>query len=143
MAEYDPENVFAKILRGEMPCFKVYEDDDTLCFMDIMPRGEGHCLVIPKMPYRNLLDGDADSIAATHKIVQKISKAAMQAFNAAGISILQFNEAGGGQEVFHYHVHIIPRQEGEKIGKPGIMGDMDTIKANGEKLADVVAAMSD
>lgn len=132
---YDTDNVFAKILRGDMPSFKVFEDDDTYVFMDIMPRGEGHCLVIPKKGYRNLLDGDPDSIAAVHKTVQKVAKAAMKAFDADGITVQQFNEDAGGQEVYHYHVHVVPRYEGIKPGPPGVMGDMDQIKANGEKLA--------
>lgn len=134
MADYDNENVFAKILRGEMPCFKVYEDEMTFCFMDIMPRGNGHCLVIPKKPARNLLDVDAQSLAAVHMSVQKVALAAMEVFSADGISIQQFNEDAGGQEVYHYHVHIIPRVAGVKMGPPGVMGDMDAIKANGEKL---------
>lgn len=134
MADYDNENVFAKILRGEMPCFKVYEDEMTFCFMDIMPRGNGHCLVIPKKPARNLLDIDAQSLAAVHITAQKVALAAMEVFSADGISIQQFNEDAGGQEVYHYHVHIIPRVAGVKMGPPGIMGDMDAIKANGEKL---------
>jgi len=135
MAEYDADNIFAKILRGEMPCFKVYEDDQTFAFMDIMPRGKGHCLVIPKEPFRNLLDGPPEAIGAVHRSVQKIAKAAMQAFDADGITIQQFNEDAGGQEVYHYHVHIIPRHTGVRMGPPGVMGDMESIKENGEKLA--------
>ena len=135
MAEYDNENVFAKILRGEMPSFKVYEDENTYAFMDIMPRGEGHCLVIPKKACRNLLDAAPDTLGQVHASVQKVAKAAMQAFNADGITIQQFNEDAGGQEVYHYHVHVIPRYEGVKMGPPGVMGDMDAIKANGERLA--------
>ena len=135
MAEYDDQNVFAKILRGEMPSFKVYEDDHTYAFMDIMPRGEGHCLVIHKQGFRNIFDGSPEQIATVHKTVQKVAKAAMTAFGADGISIQQFNEDAGGQIVFHYHVHIIPRKSGVKMGPPGVMGDMEEIKANGEKLA--------
>ncbi|MEM9332078.1 MAG: HIT family protein [Pseudomonadota bacterium] len=132
---YDENNVFAKILRGEMPSFKVYEDTETYAFMDIMPRGEGHCLVIPKTPFRNILDGAPQAVAEVHKTVQKIAKAAMEAFDADGITIQQFNEDAGGQEVYHYHVHVIPRHAGQRMGPPGVMGDMDTIKANGQKLA--------
>ena len=132
---YDNDNIFAKILRGEMPCFKVYEDDETLAFMDIMPRSAGHCLVIPKEACRNMLDASPQALTATHTSVQKISRAAMQVFEADGITIQQFNEPAGGQEVYHYHVHIIPRKEGVKMGPPGNMGDMDVIKALGEKLA--------
>jgi len=135
VVEYDNDNIFAKILRGEMPCFKIYEDEETLAFMDIMPRGNGHCLVIPKKPCRNLLDAEPETLAAVHKIVQKVALGAMEAFSADGISIQQFNEDAGGQEVYHYHVHVIPRKAGVKMGPPGIMGDMDDIKANGEKLA--------
>jgi len=135
MTKYDDQNVFAKIIRGEMPSFKVYEDELTYVFMDIMPRGEGHCLVIHKEPFRNILDGSPEQIATVHKTVQKVAKAAMTAFDADGISIQQFNEEAGGQIVFHYHVHIIPRKAGEKMGPPGVMGDMEAIKANGEKLA--------
>ena len=132
---YDNDNIFAKILRGEMPCFKVYEDDETLAFMDIMPRSAGHCLVIPKEACRNMLDASPQALTATHTSVQKISRAAMQAFEADGITIQQFNEPAAGQEVYQYHVHIIPRHEGVKMGPPGNMGDMDAIKALGEKLA--------
>lgn len=139
MIEYDNQNVFAKILRGEMPSFKVYEDDETYAFMDIMPRGEGHCLVIHKEPFRNILDGSPEQIARVHTSVQKVAKAAMSAFDADGISIQQFNEDAGGQIVFHYHVHIIPRKTGEKMGPPGVMGDMEAIKAAGEKLAAALA----
>lgn len=135
MTEYDNDNIFAKILRGEMPCFKVYEDDSTLCFMDIMPRGTGHCLVIPKEPCRNLLDAKPETIAAVHQVAQKIAQAAMKVFSADGITIQQFNEDAGGQEVYHYHVHIIPRKAGVRAGNAGIMGDMEKIKANGEMLA--------
>lgn len=133
--EYDTDNIFAKILRGEMPCFKVYEDDYTFAFMDIMPRGEGHCLVIPKAPCRNMLDATPDTISHVHQTAQKIAHAALKAFNADGITIQQFNEDAGGQEVYHYHVHVIPRHEGKRMGSAGVMGDMEAIKVNGEKLA--------
>ncbi|MEM8649114.1 MAG: HIT family protein [Pseudomonadota bacterium] len=132
---YDNDNIFAKILRGEMPSFKVYEDDATYVFMDIMPRGEGHCLVIPKEPCRNMLDASPEAIASVHQTVQKISHAALKAFGADGITIQQFNEDAGGQEVYHYHVHVIPRKAGVRMGPPGVMGDMEAIKALGEKLA--------
>ena len=135
---YDNDNIFAKILRGEMPCFKVYEDENVLAFMDIMPRGEGHCLVIPKAPCRNMLDATPETIAHVHQAAQKISHAALKAFNADGITIQQFNEDAGGQEVYHYHVHVIPRHEGKRMGPAGVMGDMQAIKANGGKLAGVL-----
>jgi len=132
---YDDQNVFAKILRDEMPCFKVFEDTHVLAFMDIMPRAPGHCLVIPKTASRNLLDCPVEYLSAVHAAAQRVSKAAMEAFGADGITIQQFNEAAGGQEVFHYHVHVIPRLEGNTMGPPGVMGNMEDIKANGEKLA--------
>jgi len=135
ITEYDNDNIFAKILRGEMPSFKVYEDDHTYAFMDIMPRAPGHCLVIPKMPYRNILDANTESLGHVIATAQKIAKAGMQAFDADGITVQQFNEDAGGQIVFHYHIHIIPRHKGIKMEPPGVMGDMDEIKANGEKLA--------
>ncbi len=132
---YDNDNIFAKILRSEMPCFKVYEDDNVLAFMDIMPRGEGHCLVIPKAPCRNMLDATPNTIAHVHQTAQKIAQAALKAFDADGITIQQFNEDAGGQEVYHYHVHVIPRHTGKRMNPAGVMGDMEAIKANGERLA--------
>ncbi|MGI9351479.1 MAG: HIT family protein [Rhizobiaceae bacterium] len=134
-AKYDDNNIFAKILRGEMPAFKIYEDEKTYVFMDIMPRGEGHCLVIHKTPFRNILDGPPEAIADVQKTVQMIAKTAMNVFKADGMTIQQFNEDAGGQEVYHYHVHVIPRKSGVRMGPPGVMGDMDRIGENGEKLA--------
>ena len=134
--KYDNENIFAKILKDEMPAMKVLEDDNILAFMDIMPRSKGHCLVIPKKPMRNLLDADDNSIALVHQGAQKIAKAAMKAFNANGITIQQFNEEAGGQIVFHYHVHVIPRFDGWKMGASGIMGEKQEIEENAQKLRD-------
>lgn len=136
MSDYDNENIFAKILRGEIPCFKVYEDDDTLCFMDIFPRTDGHCLVIPKTPCRNMLDASPEQLAACMKTVNKVANAAKTAFDADGVTLFQFNEAAGGQEVFHLHFHIHPRHDGTSIRPPGQQGDMDQIK----KHADMIAA---
>ena len=136
--EYNNDNIFAKILRGEMPCFKVYEDGNTFVFMDIMPRGEGHALVIPKTPCRNMLDATPQTIAHVHQTAQKVAHAAIKAFGADGITIQQFNEDAGGQEVYHYHVHVIPRHGGKHMGPPGTMGNMELIKANGERLANVL-----
>jgi len=132
---YDDQNIFAKILRGEIPSFKVYEDGDTYCFMDIMPRSKGHCLVIPKTPCRNMLDATPEQLAACLKTVQKVSHAAMKALGAEGITIQQFNEDAGGQEVYHLHYHILPRWPGVKTDPPGKMGDMDQIKAHAEAIA--------
>lgn len=127
MPEYDTENIFAKILRGEIPNTTVFEDDHTLCFMDIMPRADGHCLVIPKTPCRNLLDASAEQLAACMATAQKVANAAKTALGADGITFQQFNEAAGGQEVFHLHFHILPRHEGQPLRAPGQMGDMDQI----------------
>ena len=137
---YDTDNIFAKILRGEIPSHKIYEDSDTFAFLDIMPRADGHLLVIPKTPARNLLDASPDQLAAVMATVQKLSHAAMQAFGADGITIQQFNEAAGGQEVFHLHFHVLPRHEGERMRPPGTMADSDVLAAQAEKLRGVLAA---
>lgn len=134
MSDYDPDNIFAKILRGEIPSTRVYEDDETLVFMDIMPRADGHCLVIPKTPCRNLLDASSEQLTAVIAVTQKVSRAAMAAFGAGGVTIQQFNEGVGGQEVFHLHFHVLPRHEGVSLRPPGQMGDMDEIAANAEKI---------
>ncbi len=135
MYAYEPENVFGKILRKELPAHIVYEDDDTLALMDIMPRAPGHCLVIPKAPARNLLDVSEESLASVIKTVRKISHAAMQAFNADGITIHQFNEDAGGQVVFHLHFHIIPRHLGEPLAQaPAQMANQDELRANAAKI---------
>ena len=135
MTAYDDTNIFAKILRGELPAHKVYEDGDTLAFMDIMPRGDGHCLVLPKQPSRNLLDVEADCLAAVMLTTQKVARAAMRAFGADGVTVQQFNEPAGGQVVFHLHVHVIPRFEGVGL-KPhtGQMEKPDVLAANAEKI---------
>ena len=118
MASYDPNNVFAKILRGELPSHKVYEDDRAFAFLDIMPRAPGHTLVIPKAPARNILDIKPDDLAHVMQVAQKIAQAAMTVFSADGITVQQFNEPAGGQVVFHLHVHVIPRQEGVQLKPP-------------------------
>ena len=139
MSTYDDQNVFAKILRSEIPCFKVYEDDATLAFMDVMPRSTGHCLVIPKNPSRNLLDIDREDLSKVMTTVQKVMLAAKKAFNADGVTIQQFNEVAAGQEVFHTHIHILPRFDGVKIGPPGIMAkNMDEL---GERAKLITAAL--
>ena len=132
---YDTGNVFAKILRGELPCQKVYEDADTLAIMDIMPRCDGHTLVIPKTPARNVLDASPEQLAACMRTVQTISRAVMTAFGAPGVTIQQFNEAAGGQVVFHLHFHIMPRHDGVAL-KPhtGKMADNALLAAQAEKI---------
>ena len=135
MTAYDPSNVFAKILRGELPSHTVYEDAETLAIMDIMPRADGHVLVIPKAPCRNIFDAPADALNAVALTTQKLARAVKAAFLAEGVTIQQFNEAAGGQVVFHLHVHIIPRWEGVPL-KPhtGIMEKPEILAAHAEKL---------
>lgn len=134
MTAYDPENIFAKILRGEIPSTRVYEDDETLAFMDIMPRADGHLLVIPKTPCRNILDATPAQLAAVMATVQKLARAVMKAFDADGVTVQQFNETAGGQEVFHLHFHVLPRHEGLPMRPPGKMGDLEEIAANAERI---------
>jgi histidine triad (HIT) family protein len=110
MASYDPNNIFAKILRGELPAYKVFEDDKAFAFLDIMPRAPGHTLVIPKAPARTILDIAPDDLAHLAAAVQKVARAAVSVFAADGLTIQQFNEPAGGQVVFHLHVHVIPRK---------------------------------
>lgn len=109
---YDDSNVFAKILRGEIPSHKVYEDADALVFMDAMPQAAGHALIVPKAPARNLLDADPEVLARIAPLVQRIAKAVKAAFDADGVTVVQFNEPASGQTVFHLHYHVIPRHEG-------------------------------
>jgi histidine triad (HIT) family protein len=127
---YDDNNVFAKILRGELPCQKVYETDRVLAFMDVMPRSDGHVLVIPKTKARNLLDVEPDDLAELAKAVQIVGKAAKKALSADGLTIQQFNESAGGQVVFHIHFHVLPRFEGValkphtgQMEKPEVLAD--------------------
>jgi len=118
MPSYDENNIFAKILRGELPAYKVYEDDRALAFLDIMPRAPGHTLVIPKRPARNILDVAPDDLAHVIIVAQRIAQAAMTVFAAQGITLQQFNEPAGGQVVFHLHVHVIPRHDGIAMKPP-------------------------
>lgn len=135
MTTYDPDNIFAKILRGDIPCHKVYEDDAALVFMDVMPQSPGHTLVVPKAPSRNLLDADPAVLAKMVPLVQKIAIAAKAAFNADGITLWQFNEPAGGQTIFHLHYHVIPRYEGQPLrAHSGKMEDAEVLKANAAKL---------
>ncbi|NOE26299.1 HIT family protein [Ruegeria sp. HKCCD6157] len=139
MADYDPDNIFAKILREEIPCMRVYEDDETLAFMDIMPRADGHLLVIPKTPCRNVLDATPEQLTAVIKTVQKMARAVKSAFDADGVTIQQFNEAAGGQEVFHLHFHVLPRHEGVSMRPPGKMGDFELIGEHAKKISAALA----
>ncbi len=132
---YDTSNVFARILRGELPSERIYEDAMTLAFMDIMPRAEGHALVIPKTPARNVLDASPEQLAACIQTVQIVARAQVKAFGAQGITIQQFNEAAGGQVVFHLHYHVIPRWDGVRLQPhTGQMEKSDVLKANADKI---------
>ena len=138
---YDPNNIFAKILRGDIPCHKVYEDADTIAFMDVMPQAPGHTLVLPKAPSRNLLDADTASLAKLAIVVQKVARAAKAAFAADGITIHQFNEGAAGQTVFHCHVHVIPRHDGQSLRRhTGEMEKPEILAANAEKLRRALGA---
>ena len=132
---YDDSNIFAKILRGEIPSIRVYEDDAVVAFMDVMPQAEGHTLVLPKAPSRNLLDAKSATLAPLMAAVQKVARAVKAAFNADGVTVIQFNEPAAGQTVFHLHVHVIPRFEGVPL-KPhtGKMEDAAALQASAEKI---------
>ncbi|WP_293864974.1 HIT family protein [uncultured Alsobacter sp.] len=137
---YDPSNVFAKILRGELPCEKVYEDEHTLALMDIMPRADGHVLVIPKAPARNILDIAPEDLSRLAVSVQKLAKAVKAGMGADGITVQQFNESAGGQVVFHIHVHVLPRWEGVAL-RPhtGAMEKPEVLKAHADRIRAALA----
>jgi histidine triad (HIT) family protein len=137
---YDPSNVFAKILRAELPCEKVYEDERTFAFMDIMPRADGHVLVIPKNPARTLLDVAPHDVAAVFTTVQKLAGVVKRAMEADGITIQQFNEPAGGQVVFHMHVHILPRWDG--VGLRPHTGQMAPKEVLADHAARIRAALT-
>lgn len=119
MSDYDPGNIFGKIIRGEIPAHKVYEDDQVLAMMDLFPQSRGHLLVIPKAPSRNLLDADPATLSAAIPTVQRLARAVQKALRPDGIRMVQFNEAPAGQSVFHLHFHLIPVYEGVPIGRHG------------------------
>jgi histidine triad (HIT) family protein len=130
--EYDDQNIFAKIIRGEAPCFKVYEDDDVLAFLDLFPQSFGHTLVIPKRAAaRNILEIDPDNLNKLITVVQKLARVLSEELEPAGVQVAQFNGAPAGQTVFHLHMHIIPRYEGESLG----------IHATGKADVDVLTAL--
>ncbi|WP_457797031.1 HIT family protein [Methylocystis sp. S23] len=138
-AVYDPNNIFGKILRGEIPSHKVYEDEIALAFMDIMPRAEGHVLVIPKEGARNLLDVSSATLGELVKRVQHVAKALEKAFAADGLTLHQFNESAGGQVIYHLHFHLLPRWEGVPLRPPGTMADENKLA---EQAARIRAAMT-
>jgi len=132
---YDENNVFAKVLRGEIPCHKLYEDDDTFAFLDIMPRADGHTLVITKEKARDFFDISPEGLAKLMAVVQKLAPKIKQAMGAEGVLIQQFNGAAAGQTVFHLHVHIIPRKEGQALKPPeDKMADQAALAATAETI---------
>jgi histidine triad (HIT) family protein len=130
MPGYDINNIFAKILRGELPAHKVFEDDKVFAFLDIMPRASGHTLVIPKAPARTILDIAPDDLAHLIKATQAIARAAVTVFDADGLTIQQFNEPAGGQVVFHLHVHVIPRKAGVALKPPASVKEEPNVLAD-------------
>lgn len=135
---YDDGNIFAKILRGEIPCARVHEDACVLVFMDVMPQGDGHTLVVPKAKARNILDVAPDTLATLIGTVQRTAQAVKKAFAADGVTIFQFNEPAGGQTVFHLHFHVVPRFDGVPLKKhEGAMADAEVLKAHAAKIAAV------
>jgi histidine triad (HIT) family protein len=139
-AAYDNNNIFAKILRGEIPSTRVYEDEHVVAFMDVMPQGPGHTLVVPKAPSRNLLDADPATLGPLMAAVQKVARAVKEAFGADGVTVIQFNEPAAGQSVFHLHMHVIPRFDGVPL-KPhtGKMEDAATLLVHAEKIKAALA----
>ena len=135
MTAYDPDNIFGKILKGEIPSHKVYEDDDTLAFMDVMPQSRGHTLVIPKTGSRNLFDAEPQVLANLIQKTQRVARAVMSAMDADGLRVAQFNEAPAGQTVFHLHFHVIPMYDGVPL-RPhtGEMADQDELAAQAAKI---------
>jgi len=141
MPDYDDSNIFARILRGEIPAHKVYEDEQVLAFMDVMPQGVGHTLVVPKSPSRNLLDADPAVLGVLMAVTQKIAAAAKEAFKADGVMIVQYNEPAAGQTVFHLHIHVIPRFEGVELQRHAReMEKPEVLAANAEKIKQALAA---
>jgi histidine triad (HIT) family protein len=136
MMAYDTNNIFAKIIRGEAPCFKVYEDSHTLAFMDIMPQAEGHTLVIPKEPAESIFDISPDGAAALIKATQKVAAAVRKVTGVPGVMLAQLNGASAGQTVFHVHFHIIPRTGGIDLALHARdKADFTKLKAMSERIA--------
>jgi histidine triad (HIT) family protein len=132
---YDDANVFAKILRGDLPAHQVYSDADTIAFMDVMPQGNGHTLVVPRRPARNIFDANPETFDPLMRTVQKIARATQRAFDADGVTITQFNEPAAGQTVFHLHFHVIPCFRGEPVKEHRSQREKwDVLAGNAEKI---------
>ncbi len=138
VGEYDGGNIFAKILRGEAPCVKIFEDDGVLAFMDIFPQSQGHCLVIPKNTVaRNITDFQPERLGVLFAGVQKLTKAVITALTPDGVVVTQYNGAPAGQTIFHLHVHVIPRYANLPLqphhgGKPA---DVDVLREQAKRIA--------
>jgi histidine triad (HIT) family protein len=138
---YDSNNVFAKILRGEIPAFKVFEDDTALAFMDAMPQSDGHTLVIPKVAARNFFDIEPAALAALIRTTQRVAKGVQRAFEPDGMRIVQFNEPAAGQTVFHIHFHILPCYEGQQAkGHARDWADQTVLAQHAERIRAALAA---
>ncbi len=132
---YDPDNIFAKIIRGEAPCVKVYEDDHTLAFMDVMPQADGHTLVVPKADAESIFDLDVEMAACLIRTTQKVAKAVKKALDCEGLMLAQLNGRAAGQTVSHIHFHVIPRNDGASLGLHGrSMADTKHLEAVAEKI---------
>jgi histidine triad (HIT) family protein len=138
---YEPDNIFAKILRGEIPSVKVHEDETALVMMDIFPQSRGHTLIVPKAPSRNLLDAAPETLSGVMPLVQRVARAVHKATGADGIRVAQFNEAAAGQTVFHLHFHVIPVYEGQQLGRHagGGQADKDELVALAQEIAAAMA----
>ena len=137
---YDNDNIFAKILRGEMPAHRIYEDAETFAFLDIMPRSKGHSLVIPKKAAINMLDIAPDDLCTLIRAVHRLAPVIVEAMGADGFMIQQFNGAAAGQMVFHIHFHIVPRYVDVPLRHPASHRERDDIlSANAEKIRTLVA----
>jgi histidine triad (HIT) family protein len=144
MTSYDDGNVFAKILRGELPAVRVHEDERNIAIMDVMPQADGHVLVIPKTRARNLLDVDDAALEGLLPLAARLARAVRSAFAADGVSLMQFNEAAGGQSVFHLHLHVIPRHHGVALRHHGGgMAPPETLERHAAMIRDALAAAQD
>lgn len=138
---YDPTNIFAKILRGEVPAHKVYEDDSTIAILDVMPQSDGHTLIIPKTPAENLFDLDTGMAEAVMRTGQRLALAVRQAFQPDGITLMQFNGVEAGQTVFHFHLHVVPRYAGQPLRSHGrSFADPAVLAAHATRLRSAIGA---
>jgi histidine triad (HIT) family protein len=143
--DYDPDNIFAKIIRGEVPCYKVYEDKDVLAFLDLFPQARGHTLVIPKHgTARNILEVDPDTLCILYRTAQKLAKGLVEELKPDGIQVLQMNGGPGGQSVYHIHVHLIPRWPGQPLGiHAQVKGNSEELEALAQQLAKRFQSLAD